>query len=365
MEQIQVPQGMRDLITDDFRKKEALRKRIENIFASWGYEPVSTPALEYYQTFDNAYNELTDDEMYKFVDRNGHVLALRSDMTVPIARMTASRFALRKPPFRFRYCEDVYKVRHSFAGQRNEATDCGIECIGLGEESNLEVLSIALDTMAAIGAGPWQLELGNSSFFRSACTAEKLDKEDIDKLARLIDRKSMVDLSEFVASLSLSEKAASFFCTLPLLGGDASIFEKAEEISFTDDLKAAVAKMKTLYEKLKVLGYGSQVYFDFGKAPHLDYYTGIIFEGYVEGVGTSFLSGGRYDCLLAKFGKDMPACGFSIKLDTILDALPKEKEIPVREVTYRSGEELDALLKARELRKLGPVRLKEEKEETL
>ena len=358
MNQIRIPQGMRDLISEECEKKEALKNRIEDVFASYGYRPLKTPAIEYLETFTNAYVDVKDEEMYKFFDQEGKTLALRTDMTVPIARMCASKFVNAKPPFRFRYCSDVFKVRHTFAGQRSEVTDCGIELIGCDSRSDLEVVAAALDTMKAIGVNDYELEIGNSEFFRSACAAVKLNDEQVKALASYIDRKSLVELQEYLQTLNLDEGAVSFFEELPMLGGKEEVLQKAEEVSFNDALKVEVKTLRNLYQDLKALGYEDHISFDFGKVPHLDYYTGIIFEGYVGNVGSSVLSGGRYDSLLKKFGRDLPACGFSVKLDALLDVLPMEKKTIIR-VFYPKGKEVEALKKAKQLQKNGAVELVE------
>jgi len=358
MNQIRIPQGMRDLISEECEKKEALKKRIENVFSSYGYRPLKTPAIEYLETFTNAYVDVKDEEMYKFFDQEGKTLALRTDMTVPIARMCASKFANAKPPFRFRYCSNVFKVRHTFAGQRSEVTDCGIELIGCDSQSDLEILAAALDTMQVIGVKDYELEIGNSEFFRSACTAVQLKADQIKTLASYIDRKSLVELQEYLQTLNLAEGAVSFFEELPMLGGREEVLRKAEEIAFNDALKVEVKTLQDLFQNLKALGYEDHISFDFGKVPHLDYYTGIIFEGYVGNVGSSVLSGGRYDSLLKKFGRDLPACGFSVKLDALLDILPEERK-SITQVLYPRGKEVEALIKAKQLQKNGAVELVE------
>jgi ATP phosphoribosyltransferase regulatory subunit len=143
-----------------------------------------------------------------------------------------------------------------------------------------------------------------------------------------------------------------------MLGGREEVLARAEEVSFNDALKEDVKTLRDLYQDLKALGYEEHISFDFGKVPHLDYYTGIIFEGYVGNVGASVLSGGRYDSCLNKFGRDLPACGFSVKLDALLDVLPEEK-ISVTKVLYPSGKEVEALQKAKQLQKKGMVELME------
>lgn len=136
--------------------------------------------------------------MYKFFDHNGRILTLRMDMTVPIVRVATTRFKDQKPPFRFQYCANVYKVKESFAGKRNEVTDCGIELLGQSaEESDLEILVCACEVMEKLKQDAYTLELGNINFFHSACSDLHLDEEDIKTLADLIDRKSMSELSSF------------------------------------------------------------------------------------------------------------------------------------------------------------------------
>lgn len=356
MNQIKIPQGMRDLIFDETEKKRILQKKIETIFEKSGYREVCTPAVEFFTTYANAFNDVKSEEMYRFFDQEGRMLVLREDMTVPIARVCASKFANAQPPFRIRYTSDVFKVRHAFAGRRNEVTDCGIELIGMDESADLEVLVTALDVMETFGVNDYVLEIGNPRFFRKAAEETGLNKEQISILADLIDRKSLVELQAFLDGLNLTAQQKEFFNQLPLLGGGREVLEEASELSFSSELKEEVQKLSKLYGDLKDLGYDRHVSFDFGKAPHLDYYTGIIFEGYVDRVGTSVLSGGRYDNLLGKFGRDLPAIGFSVKLDYLLDILPDEKHSVIR-IYYPKGMEKQAILKAKELRENKTVEL--------
>lgn len=165
----------------------------------------------------------------------------------------------------------------------------------------------------------------------------------------------MVDLKTYLASLQLSKEQEAFFLELPLLNGK-DVLENAMQASFDEELKEIVRKLQKLQENLKTLGYEDTITFDLGKVPHLDYYTGILFEGYVEGVGTSVLSGGRYDHLLNTFGKDMPAVGFSVKLDYLLDVIDSVSK-KVLYLYYPMSKQLEAFQKAKELRKEKEVKL--------
>lgn len=355
MNQIQVPLGMRDTILDECTKKIALKQRVEDVFDRYGFTEIITPSIEFFQTYQHAFSEVNDQDMYKFFDQDGKILTLRMDMTVPIARVCASKFTRSKSPFRFRYCSNVFKVRQMFAGQRSEVTDCGVELIG--SNSDLEVLCCALDTMESFGVSGYQLEIGNSDFFKLACQSIGLEEDIQIALADLIDRKSMVELREYAEGLHVPDSQRDFFVSLPMLGGQVDVLSAAMDVSFNNDLKKVVRDLQILYDKLSCLGYGDRIQFDLGKVPHLDYYTGIIFEGFADGVGHSVLSGGRYDSLLKKFGRDLPACGFSVKLDYLLDVVkaPVKKGITV---CYPETKELEALQVAKEWRKQACVMMK-------
>lgn len=352
MQTIQLPQGMKDTILKECEKKKKLQIQLEHIFESFGYEEIITPTIEYYETYANVFKNIQSTDMYKFLDENGKILTLRTDMTIPIARVCATKFKDSKPPFRYRYTSNVYKVRQKFAGKRSEVTDCGIELIGLDSKSDVQVLSCALEVMKNFKN--YTLEIGNVQFFQAACKVLRLSLDEIHTLANLIDKKSMVDLKEYLNSLYLSEKIVEFFMHLPFLCGSVDVLDQAYPYCFDDSLKQVLDSMKECIQSLNALGYLDHVTIDLGKVAHLDYYTGIIFEGYVSGVGTSVLSGGRYDCLLKKFGRDLPACGFSVKLDPLID-LVDVKEKKKYYLYYPENKQIEAMKQAAKLRKEGIV----------
>lgn len=362
MQQIQLPQGMKDTILNECEKKKYLQNTLEQIFESFGYEEIITPTIEYYETYENAFKNIQTTDMHKFFDENGRILTLRTDMTVPIARVCASKFKDSKPPFRYRYTSNVFKVRQKFAGKRSEVTDCGIELIGLDSKSDVQVLCCALEVMKNFKN--YTLEIGNVKFFQAACKVVRLSTEEVNTLANLIDKKSMVDLKFYLDSLYLSEKIVDFFMHLPFLCGDVNILDEAYTYCFDDSLKDVLDSMKECIQSLKELGYLENVTGDLGKVAHLDYYTGIIFEGYVSGVGTSILSGGRYDCLLKKFGRDLPACGFSVKLDPLIDYVDVQSKKKYK-LYYPQDKQIEAMKQAKNLRKEGIVILEPSTNESI
>lgn len=351
MKKFAIPEGTQDLILGECSAKKQLRDAIEQVFDSYGYKEIVTPSIEFYQTYQTGFEQVRDEQMYKFFDHNGSILTLRMDMTVPIARVAATKFKDQKPPHRFRYCANVYKVKESFAGKRNEVTDCGIELLGLDEtQSDLEILVCALEVMECMKQETFTLEIGNVNFFHTAVELLGLHAEEIEILADLIDRKSMAQLQEYLETLHLKQQDKDFFLQLPWLCGDIQMLKEAQKYCFDDRLMVIVKNLQELYAQLSELGYGDRITFDLGKLPHLNYYSGILFEGFVGGIGTSVLSGGRYDSLLEKFGQALPAIGFSVKLDTVLPVLDLEEKEQTLTLCYPPQQKVEALKKAKELR---------------
>lgn len=351
MKQFTIPTGMRDVILDECAARRELQQAIEERFESWGYDEVITPMIEFYKTYEAGFDNINEQDMYKFFDAQGRILMLRADMTIPIARLAATKFKDVQPPLRFRYCANVFKVHEDLSGLKNEISDCGVELIGVDQQSgDLEILMTALDALSVVKDHTWVLEIGNINFFREACRFFQISQEDSEELSDLIDQKSMTSLAEKLDSLKLSEEGKTFFLQLPWMSGDREILEKAKQYCFCEELKEILRRLLLLADDLQQLGC-VQIRFDLGKTKNLNYYTGIVFEAYVEGVGKRVLSGGRYDTLLEKYGRNLPAVGFSIKLDAlsqIYQAKEKEKKTVIK---YHPDDRVEAMKKARELAK--------------
>ena len=351
-----IPEGTRDLILEECATKKKLQRDIESILDKWGYDEIVTPTIEFYQTFNSGFESLEEEDVYKFIDSNGKILVLRPDMTVPIARVVATKFKNVEETIRLRYSADVFRVHESLGGKKNEYTDCGIELIGLkAEESDLEILVTALDTLKLIKNTDYNLEIGNIDFFNSAIKRARFTDEQKDNLARLIEKKSIKELHDYVDELETMKECKEFLKQLPLFFGGREILENARKYAFNLELKYSIDYLEKIADNLEKLGYKDCITFDLGMVPRLDYYSGIIFKGYADGVGTTVLSGGRYDNLIAKFGKDVPAIGFSINLDSMVNVM-KESEVETEykyKVYYGIEHEIQVIEKAMLLREEG------------
>lgn len=357
MKQFTIPEGMRDSILGECNIKKGLQDKIEYCLDRWGYEEIITPTIEFYKTYEEGFDNINEQDMYKFFDAQGRILMLRADMTIPIARVVATKFKNADLPLRFRYTANVFKVHEELSGLKNEISDCGVELIGVEENcGDLEILSTAMDALKVVEDKNWVLEIGNINYFREACNHIHLAQKDCEELAKLINEKSLKALDDKLDALQLDDKYKLFFRNLPWLSGDVSILKEAENYVFCDELKKILANLVQLQKDLKELGYPN-VQFDLGKTSNLNYYTGIIFEAFVEGVGTRVLSGGRYDSLIEKYGRALPAIGFSMKLDALLEvAQPLQKEKGYT-VLYNHNSRIEAIIKGRKLRKQAKVKM--------
>lgn len=349
MNEFTTPQGTRDLVIDECYTRRKLRIELEDVFARWGYQEVITPMIEYYNTFSMA--DMKEEEMYKILDASGRILTLRPDMTIPIARVAATKFKDAKGPLRFMHCSNVFKVNEQLHGNKNESCDCGIELIGVEEPcGDLEVLNCAFDALRILGDIRYTLEIGNLNFFHAACKDLNISKQEQEQLADLVNRKSLKSLEDFVNTLDISDDMKAFFNKLPWLNGSVEILNEARAYAFNEELVNTLNQLEQLCGQLKALGYDDVVTIDLGKVPSLNYYTGLIFEAFVEGVGISILSGGRYDELLKRFGKDLPAIGFAVRLDALLDIIQRKDSRKRIVLEYSSKHCLEALRKAQVLR---------------
>lgn len=355
-----LPEGTRDLILDDCIIKRSLERDIDGIFEKWGYKEVITPTLEFYETFNYNSQSLREEDMYKFFDERGRILVLRPDMTIPIARIVETKFKDTELPIKLRYTSNVFRVHESLGGKRNEYTDCGVELIGLdAEKSDLEILVLALEALKKLKLKDFKLEIGNIGFFNGAFKNLEIDKEYKEIIAQFIEDKNLKNLEDYLESLNIKEEYKVFFNKLPWMFGDKKVLEEAKQLAFNDELKNNLEYLELLYSQLDSLGYGENVTFDLGMVPRLNYYTGIIFRGYGEGVGNTVLRGGRYDKLIKSSMTYIPAIGFSIDIDSIIPNIKlnggvKENVNNIK-IYYNEKNRIEAIKKSEELRTQGYI----------
>ena len=319
------PDGTKDLLFGECDQRSQVTKTLKDLFTAQGYRRVMTPALEFYDVFGRAAKYLPKETMYKLTDHKGRLMVLCPDCTVPVARLTATRLKGMPMPLRLFYNHNIYRMFPELKGKSAEINQVGIELIG-GDRlrSDLEVVELAARSLDLIGGGKYRLELCHIGYFKAIMNSLDVDEELKEEIRYQIEQKNYASLTDILGEYKDS-KAARALLKLPRLFGGAEVFEKAYELFDENGAKESLDYLKGVYEYLQELGLGNKVIIDLGLVNLAEYYTGIIFRGYFQGIGEQVLSGGRYDMLLKEFGEDQCSIGFGINVDM---ASQKVKPMP-------------------------------------
>ncbi|MDE6591732.1 MAG: ATP phosphoribosyltransferase regulatory subunit [Oscillospiraceae bacterium] len=311
------PEGTRDLLFEECAAVRAVEERLQGIFKSKGYSEVITPGLEFYDVFDQKSRYFPQETMYKLCDNKGRLMVVRPDSTMPIARMAATRLQGQQLPIRLCYSQSIYRNKPVMRGRSDEFRQTGIELIGSGSaRAELEILSNALEVLGSFETGGYRLELGHIGFFKSLVAKLGCGADKIESIRSLIEVKNYPALNDLLDDMGNNEVTRALK-QLPRLFGGEEIFEAAAALDPGEDGMAALGELRGTYARLISMGYEGKITVDLGLVNRMDYYTGTVIKGYIEGCGDAVLSGGRYDGLLGEFGMELPAAGFAVNIDAV------------------------------------------------
>lgn len=306
------------------RELRRLNRALIEVFEARGYGEVATPAIEYDEVLERGESRGAA-SAYRFFDENGELLALRSDMTVPIARLAASRFADAEPPLRLCYLASLYRAVRPQRGQMREFVQAGVELIGApapqGTVEVIEVLGAALD---AAGLDRAVIGLGDADLYRQLLTEFGIEAEARDSLLARLAAHDIVGLEAELSALEISDEQTQTCLALSQLRGGSEVLEEARKLGGAA-VQRATAQLQATYEALAAQGAADRVQIDLGLLRDLGYYSGAILEVYDPALGHVLGGGGRYDGLMKKFGLDLPAAGFALYLERVHVAQTEEQ----------------------------------------
>jgi ATP phosphoribosyltransferase regulatory subunit len=307
-----IPPGTRDVLPDEMRELRAIGDRMREAFEGAGYGEIHTPALEYEEVLRLG-DASAAGARYRTFDEQGDVLALRSDMTIPIARVVATRYEEAEPPLRFCYVSRAWRATDRGVGEPREFLQAGIELIGIpGAEGDAEVLTLTIAALDAAGLRRHRVGVGDGSLYRRLLDALDVPPESHLPLLECLSRRDLVGLEMGVAELGVGEAERELLVRLPELRGGREVLERAD-----GPVAGAVENLRALHAELERRGVADRVIFDLGLVRELGYYTGAVFEVYDPAVGFALGGGGRYDELIGRFGRDLPACGVALDVQRI------------------------------------------------
>jgi ATP phosphoribosyltransferase regulatory subunit len=324
-----IPQGTRDILPDEMRELRRLSTNLLETFERFGYGEVWTPTMEYEDVLVQG-DERAAGASYRMFDEHGQVLALRSDMTIPIARLVATRYPDTQPPLRLCYLSHAYRAVRPQRGQQREFLQAGVELIGADAPAGtVEVLEVLCGALDAVGLPRARVGLGDAGLFRGLLEGMAVDSAARAPVMEALASHDLVELERVVGSLGLEPRRERTLAGLAELRGGPEVVDRAIGLG-GDDVRGPISRLAEVANGLAQRGIAERVLFDLGLVRDLGYYTGAIFEVYDPALGHVIGGGGRYDDLLGRFGRALPACGFALYVERLHVAQAEEE---------RSGQE--------------------------
>lgn len=351
------PLGMRDILPESLAKQRHLEWSLRHCIEKWGYEEILTPSLEYYDTVGTASATLSD-RMFKLLDKQGKTVVLRPDMTTPIARVVSSLYKDARLPIRLFYQANVFRAQEKEAGRNAEFFQTGVELIGdASVDADAEAIALAVFCLQEANVPVFRIAVGHVDFVEGLLQEIVGDAEVEAQFLRYLYERDFVGYRQLAESLQLADEDRRRLHALLRLRGGKSKIAEARELTVNGKARKAVQTIASLWEALEAYGVTDYVLLDFNLISNLDYYTGIVFEGYAADLGSPLVGGGRYDHLLGQFGRPAPATGFAIKMDRLLQVTAngavQQKSRTL--LCYVSSRRQEALQEANRLRQKGQV----------
>lgn len=321
--QLFTPKGVRDFLPQEAAWRRELENRIHRVFQSYGYREVVTPTIENLALFGRG-NGPDDTQVYRFTDRDGELIALRPDMTTPIARLVAAHLRHEPLPLRLCYFGNLFRYADPQAGRQREFSQAGVELLGSSRpEADAEVILLAYRALEAAGIQDFRLDIGHVGFIQEVLKRAGLSGDVEEAIKKAHVHKDLVRVEQLVHDNVRHPALCRILCELDNLRGGVEVLEQAAQALEGDQIPA-LANLAAIFAQLKDAGLTERITLDLSLVKTMDYYTGMVLEGYSRELGYYLCSGGRYDGLLGEFGYNLPATGFAMGIDRALLALERQ-----------------------------------------
>jgi ATP phosphoribosyltransferase regulatory subunit len=359
----QTPRGTRDLIPPHSEAFRYVELKLLETFTLWGYKEVRTPLFEYLESLSKGVGKGLVQSMFKAQDDDGRLIAFRAEMTAPVARLVSSKMLKESMPLRLCYVSNVVRFKERYPGYPRELWQAGVELIGnRGVDADAEVISLMLTALDELGLKEVKVDVGHAGIFRRLLALAGLGDDEVERVKGFVSMKDSTGLKRMLRSSSCDEGVVRAFEAVCEVRGLKVLDEVLNAVS-DEEVARLAEEVKLLFKLLSYNGLQDKVSLDVGLIRDLDYYTGIIFEPYAPAFGSALGGGGRYDDLIASFvGKEIPATGFALVIDHLIEAigveviaqrLNEKKRVVIVPMSYESYRE--ALSRARGLRSQGII----------
>jgi ATP phosphoribosyltransferase regulatory subunit len=349
-----LPRGLKDISPSEAEEVKKIKDKLLSCFSSWGYFQVETPAFEFYEILASQTGELIQKEMFKLFDSDGELLALKPEMTTPLARMACQKYSKSPLPLRFSYISDVFRQEPPKRGQLRQFIQAGVELIGeTGNLADAEVLCLSIEVLLKLGLKNFTVSVGQMDIIDGIL--EKLNSPDAKLMKDALLNKNIALLKQVESNITGPKKILKVL-DMALRCNDIKSLKELEKLDLPAKAKKAITSLLKTLSLVDKCGFKEYVSPDLALLSNFEYYTGMVFEIYASTVGFPIGSGGRYDNLLIKFGKNMPAAGFAFGLERLHIALNDSKisfKDKAKKVVIFGDPGSALFLKAAELRESG------------
>lgn len=333
---LQRPEGTSDFVLEDMAHRQAICSSLKSEFTSWGYHLVETPLLEYAATFAKGIHRGDEERLYRMFDASGRTLVVRPEMTTPVARIVASTLYDHPLPLRLYYLAKTYREHDGRAENSKEVTQAGIELVGdATPDGDAEVIALMSATLSTLGVQEFRIAVGHMGYVQAMLST--LPQEMGEALRNALIAKDLVSYVGILeeARNELSSETVAALLEMPRVRGGVDAIAKASQLALHENAAAACDDLAELWRVLEEQGASEYVHIDLGLYLNHEYYTGIVIEGYADSVGQPICFGGRYNHLLAQFGRPAPATGCVLHVERLMEIVKaRPVENPYVEIFY-------------------------------
>lgn len=349
---LQVPMGTETIYIEEAYRHRQADHELNNLFASWGYLPVETPVFDFFDIYQDLIPSPKD--IYRLIDREGDLLMLRSDITLFLAKQMGLSLKDTDLPVRVCYSGTILRHQNREDISKNEFFQTGVELIGKNDQnSELEILMLLHSTFTTLEIEPI-VHIGSRKLLNASISDfANQDKERIITMIGYRDFEGLTGKLEEKFDRKRVNFLTNLFQFIGTLNELNSYLESGKNL-INNEEQTALDDLMQIMDNLNKMNVGKSFIIDLSEIGSQSYYTGIVFQGYLEGVDSAIISGGRYDELLGKFGFNAPSVGFSLLLRKIEDQLGNKFSLPAHEKIEETSF-IDALQKAEKIRKDGRI----------
>jgi ATP phosphoribosyltransferase regulatory subunit len=326
-----IPIGMTTILPPAARSIRSLQQTLVSRLSEGGYEEIILPTFEYLDVLAPGLEADLLEKSYQFADRTtGRILVLRPDATAQIARTVAMGMLGFQFPLRLCYRTSVFRYEPEHAGRDREVFQVGAELIGRDDaESDSEMIALMIESLKRAGLSSFTVSVGHVKFFRELLSQSGMSEEGQKRAEQAAARKDLPRLEEILLQEGVAKAAAAPILEAPALCGGKEVLERGRRLAGRSRaLLAPLERLARVYDRAASSGAGHVLLLDLGEFRGFDYYDGIVFDVFAEGLGAELGGGGRYDHLIGRFGDPIPSTGFAVDIDRLFRAIEGRSRQP-------------------------------------